>query len=151
MSIKVRGLNSDETFCCSKKEFKSIFGTIDEDFSVYFGDLPVFSRDEVKNGDKRKSVRQGYNNPEKYVLLGMMIFREKDEFGHIGFMWFSILKKAHYSETQRQKFLKKALPKIYDLYKKYKGNRILEESEFGRYELEVVMVGDEFIFNENIR
>ena len=61
------------------------------------------------------------------------------------------MKKAHYSETQRQKFLKKALPKIYDLYKKYKGNRILEESEFGRYELEVVMVGDEFIFNENIR
>ena len=34
MSIKVRGLNPDETFCCSKKDFLYFFGSVDEAFTV---------------------------------------------------------------------------------------------------------------------
>ena len=50
MSIKVRGLNPDETFCCSKKDFLKVFGSVDEAFTVHFGGLALYSRDGVKNG-----------------------------------------------------------------------------------------------------
>ena len=118
MSIKVRGLNPDETFCCSKKDFLKVFGSVDEAFTVYFGGLGIYSRDEVKNGDKRPCVRKGYNDPSHYILMGMILEKEADRRGHIGFASINILKKAYYSEERRQRFVKEMLPKIYELYKK---------------------------------
>ena len=150
MSIKVRGLNPDETFCCSKKDFLKVFGSVDEAFTVYFGGLGIYSRDEVKNGDKRPCVRKGYNDPSHYILMGMTLEREADQWGDIGFAWFTILKKEYYSEEKRQRFVKEMLPKIYELYKKYRGNKILEETEYGRYRMSVAMVGDKFVIEESI-
>ncbi len=150
MSIKVRGLNPDETFCCSKKDFLKVFGSVDEAFTVHFGGLALYSRDGVKNGDKRPCIRKFYNDPGNYVLMGVVLKREKDALGHIGFAYINILKKSNYSEEKRQKFVKEMLPKIYELYKKYRGNKILEETEYGRYNMSVAMVGDKFVIEESI-
>ena len=150
MSIKVRGLNPDETFCCSKKDFLKVFGSVDEAFTVHFGGLALYSRDGVKNGDKRPCIRKGYNDPSHYILMGMTLEREADQWGDIGFAWFTILKKEYYSEEKRQRFVKEMLPKIYELYKKYRGNKILEETEYGRYRMSVAMVGDKFVIEESI-
>ena len=150
MSIKVRGLNPDETFCCSKKDFLKVFGSVDEAFTVHFGGLALYSRDGVKNGDKRPCIRKGYNDPSHYILMGMTLESEADQWGDIGFAWFTILKKEYYSEEKRQRFVKEMLPKIYELYKKYRGNKILEETEYGRYRMSVAMVGDKFVIEESI-
>ena len=150
MSIKVRGLYPDETFCCSKKDFLKVFGSVDEAFTVHFGGLALYSRDGVKNGDKRPCIRKGYNDPSHYILMGMTLEREADQWGDIGFAWFTILKKEYYSEEKRQRFVKEMLPKIYELYKKYRGNKILEETEYGRYRMSVAMVGDKFVIEESI-
>ena len=150
MSIKVRGLSPDETFCCSKKDFLKVFGSVDEAFTVHFGGLALYSRDGVKNGDKRPCIRKGYNDPSHYILMGMTLEREADQWGDIGFAWFTILKKEYYSEEKRQRFVKEMLPKIYELYKKYRGNKILEETEYGRYRMSVAMVGDKFVIEESI-
>ena len=150
MSIKVRGLNPDETFCCSKKDFLKVFGSVDEAFTVHFGGLALYSRDGVKNGDKRPCIRKGYNDPSHYILMGMTLEREADQWGDIGFAWFTILKKEYYSEEKRQRFVKEMLPKIYELYKKYRGNKILEETEYGRYRMSVAMVGDKSVIEESI-
>ena len=150
MSIKVRGLNPDETFCCSKKDFLKVFGSVDEAFTVHFGGLALYSRDGVKNGDKRPCIRKGYNDPSHYILMGMILEKEADRRGHIGFASINILKKAYYSEERRQRFVKEILPKIYELYKKYRGNKILEETEYGRYRMSVAMVGDKFVIEESI-
>ena len=150
MSIKVRGLNPDETFCCSKKDFLKVFGSVDEAFTVHFGGLALYSRDGVKNGDKRPCIRKGYNDPSHYILMGMTLEREADQWGDIGFAWFTILKKEYYSEEKRQRFVKEMLPKIYELYKKYRGNKILEETEYGRYNMSVAMDGDKFVIEESI-
>ena len=150
MSIKVRGLNPDETFCCSKKDFLKVFGSVDEAFTVHFGGLALYSRDGVNNGDKRPCIRKGYNDPSHYILMGMTLEREADQWGDIGFAWFTILKKEYYSEEKRQRFVKEMLPKIYELYKKYRGNKILEETEYGRYRMSVAMVGDKFVIEESI-
>ena len=149
MSFRVRRLNPDETFCCSKHDVISVFGKIDESFTVDFGYISTFSRDGAKNGDKRASVRKGFNDPKCYALIGMEI--GKSDFMGLGFLAFYILKKSYYSDKQRQKFVKEILPEVYSLFKKYKEKAINNEIGFRRYYLEVFMNGDNFIFQEKIK
>ena len=148
MSFRVRRLNQDETFCCSKQDVIRVFGKIDESFTIDFGYISTYSRDETKNGDKRLCVRKGFNNPECYGLVDMEI--GKSDFAGLGFLAFHILKKSHYSNAQKQKFVKEALPKIHLLFEKYMRKAVKDEDGFRRYYLEVIMKDAEFIFKERI-
>lgn len=64
MFIKNRGLNTNETYCCTKKDVKAVF--CEENLNVYFGYSNIHSRNEVENS---KSLNWWSDKSEPVVAM----------------------------------------------------------------------------------
>lgn len=115
MTIKMRGLNPNETYCCTKRDLKAVFKETDID--VYFG--YSISRQEMQNN---KTYRIDKKNNDR-IAVSMMVGKKRELPEGITMgasLRFFILDKNSFTEKNREIFRAKVLPKLYDIYQEHK-------------------------------
>lgn len=136
MEISSIGLNSDETFCCFKKDLRQIWDA-EDDVTIYFGC-------DIKS-------RVGYNffNAKKLkitdtrVLLCSFYMHTKTDDGVYNekkaTLWVHIIKKKEYSDEWRSKFCTEVLPVMKERYNEYFVSDKLPSIYKRRYEMNVYL------------
>lgn len=115
MTIKMRGLNPNETYCCTKRELKAVFKETDID--VYFG--YSISRQELQN-NKAYSIDK---KSDDRIVASMMVGKERalPEGIMMGSsLRFFILDKKSFTEKDREIFGTEVLPKLHSIYQEHK-------------------------------
>lgn len=140
MTIKYRALNSNETYCCTKNDIKTILGNLD--VSVYFGHL-IPSRNEKLNN---LSECPGKNSADR-VLAKMVVCKNRIGISNLpikSYIIFYILNKEKSLENLRELFMEEAMPQMVLFYNKHKDDDDL--SNFGAASLTVTLVNNSFRF-----
>ncbi len=135
MIIKRRGLNPNETYCCTIRDVKQVFGKAD--IQVYFG---------YNICRKEKDNRKYYQSNKKFdeiLVASMSLFNSTFYNEMYWIMHFFILEKKEYNENAYNKFIKEALPKLYKLYEQHKEDNPYEK---GAYSVVVGYDGERFNF-----
>lgn len=143
MIIKRRGLNPNETYCCTIRDVKQVFGKAD--IQVYFG-YNICRKEK----DNRKYY-QSNKNFNDMLILKMKVCKETfqptiSNWHYYSSIRFFILKKEAYNEVAYKKFIKEVLPKIYEKYEEHKYDNPFEKK--GVYSVLVGYDGENFNFYE---
>lgn len=140
MTIKLRALNLNETYICTKKELKSVFKNADLD--VYFGTC-MQSREEEKNNFFYRPNR----GCKDRIVANLIVGKDRICVNNISLgscLKFYILKRDGYTDELHSLFVDDVLPKLFDLYNKYKDR----EQEI--YCITVGLNNGKFIFYKSI-
>lgn len=122
MRTQIKGLNPNETYCCTKEDVKSFFS--DADIKVIFG-LYNMSRNERVNSKQYSP----YKNCSDRIIARMVVHKRCVRFGleSCSYLSFFILNKEGYSEELRLKFVTEILPKLKEIYEKHKNDEYIEK------------------------
>lgn len=138
----VRGLNSNETYCCKPNEVKAIFKN--DKIDILFG--TQISRDPIKN-----SVVYCLNKKNKGIAVAVIrAFRPYmsrfgwEEYSRVKFF---ILRKSMYSEKLQSEFEQNILPLMKLFYDKHKNDDGTDENA-GAAELVIYIENGKFILDE---
>lgn len=136
MRIKSKCLNSDETFCCSKKDLRLIWGA-EDDVTIYFGcaiksraGYNFFHAKKLKITDTRVLLCE----LEVYARTWDDRYPEKD-----ATLWVHIIKAKDYSDEWRSKFCTEVLPVMKERYNEYFVSDKLPSIYKRRYEMNVYL------------
>lgn len=145
--IKIRGLNPNETYCCTKQDVLRFFDNA-EDMSIDFGYSGFQSRNEKRDGylNRRSCEKQ-------FKVIARMDIYDKGGINLLSgktFLSFYILNKEDFVSELIQKFKIQMLPQLFQLYSKYKNSDIISQSEMGIYTAEVVWHGENLIIKEKL-
>ena len=111
MRIKYRNLNSDETYCCNKKNIASLFDKID--ININFGYKGF--RDQKYNS---MYINKKYAQQGAILLLTMVVCKNYELLGIImkPFINIYIIKKDDFNQQLENEFKDVILPKLFKLY-----------------------------------
>ena len=112
MKIQIKGLNSNEIYCCTQEDVKLTFG--DTDIDVIFGGFNISRREKV-NSEKFRP----YKKCSDIIVAKMVI--HKNEIKHHGlslgsYLIFFIMDKKDFLNEYCQIFKKEVLPKLRLVY-----------------------------------
>ena len=144
MRVEIKGLNSNEVYCCKKSDIKAVFG--DTDINVYFGVLNI-RRDERSN-----SVFYRPDKKCKARIIAQFIVHKR-YINRIGTeseprLKFFILEKSYYTEELHLKFVTEVLPELRRFYEIHKDDDpIINHGEFS---LTIGLKDDNFNFYETL-
>lgn len=116
MKIKIRGLNDNETYCCSPDELKALFKG--ENIDMYFG-LQI-SRNPLKNSTHYRVSKKSNN----IVILNICSFKAFEGEGWLvtPIANFFILHKDIYTNEMREEFRMSILPAMKRFYGEHKND-----------------------------
>lgn len=126
MRTSIKGLNSNETYCCIKEDVKSFFG--DADIDVYFGTFNM-SRNENKNSIQYRPNK----NCEDRLIARMVVSKRYVDVTGLelnSYLSFFIMNKDGYSDELRLKFVAEILPELKELYEKHKEDDLQGKERF---------------------
>lgn len=136
MEISSMGLNSDETFCCFKKDLRQIWSA-EDDVKAYFGCIiksragyNFFHAKKLKITDTRVLLC----DLDVYARTWDDRYPEKK-----ATLWVHIIKKKEYSDEWRSKFCSEILPVIKERYNEYFVSDKLPTIYRKRYEMNVYL------------
>lgn len=136
MEISSMGLNSDETFCCFKKDLRQIWGA-EDDVTAYFGCIiksragyNFFHAKKLKITDTRVLLCSFCT----HTKTGNECYNEAD-----ATLWVHMIKKKEYSDEWRSKFCAEILPVIKERYNEYFVSDKLPTIYRKRYEMNVYL------------
>lgn len=144
MRSKIRGLNPNETYCCTKEDVKAYFNN--EDIDVYFG-IFSFSRKEEENSRKYR-INKKCND----IIIAKMVVHKRciNKLGSDSgsSLKFFILNKITYPQELRLKFVTEVLPKLKEIYEKHKDDDI--KVNRGALSVTIGLNKEQFNFYESI-
>lgn len=144
MRTEIRGLNPNETYCCTKEDVKAYFNK--EDIDVHFGILNL-SRKEEENSRKYR-----LNKKCTDIIIAKMVVHKRyiNEFGSDSgsYLSFFILNKITYPQELRLKFVSEVLPKLKEIYEKHKDDDI--KANRGALSITIGLNKEQFNFYESI-
>ena len=136
MEISSMGLNSDETFCCFKKDLRQIWGA-EDDVKAYFGcDIKSRAGYNFFHAKKLKitDTRVLLCDLDVYARTWDDRYPEKS-----ATLWVHIIKKKEYSDEWRSKFCAEILPVIKERYNEYFVSDKLPSIYKRKYEMNVYL------------
>ncbi len=141
--FEVRGLNSNETYCCSPKEVKSLFKN--EKIDIHFG--YSLSRNPVKNSKYYLSEKKKNCIAVAYIRVFRPYKSVRNSWEDYSWAGFFILHKSMYTEELREEFRTKVLPYMKEFYDKHKDDDCTDANVGAAY-LAVAIENDKFVFEE---
>ena len=112
MRIQSKGLNPNETYCCTQKDVKSFFG--DTDIEIFFGIFNI-SRNESLNSEKYRP----HKTCDDRIIAKMVLHKRTIDcngYNASPYISFFIMDKKGYTSEMRLKFISEVLPKLRELY-----------------------------------
>lgn len=126
MRTRIKGLNSNETYCCTKEDVKIFFG--DADIDIYFG---VFN---MSRNEKENSIQYRPNkNCDDRIIAHMVVckrYLSRHGLELNSYLSFFIMNKEGYSDGLRLQFVTEILPKLKELYEKHKEDDLQGKERF---------------------